>query len=61
MPDKTDKTSNQVLIKEIIKDIQELKKDTSIIRNDLAYIKEQLNPSDEDPTIIVQPISKGWW
>ena len=60
MPDKTDKTSNQVLIKEIIKDIQELKKDTSIIRNDLAYIKEHLNPTEE-PTIVVQPISKGWW
>tara|TARA_R100000541_G_scaffold34878_1_gene43266 strand:+ start:40 stop:225 length:186 start_codon:yes stop_codon:yes gene_type:complete len=61
MPDKTDKPKNQVLLKEIIKDIQELKKDTSIIRNDLAYIKEHLNPTDEEPTIVVQPISNGWW
>tara|TARA_R110000850_G_scaffold214391_1_gene340306 strand:+ start:427 stop:621 length:195 start_codon:yes stop_codon:yes gene_type:complete len=64
MPDKTDKPSNQVLIQEIIQDIQLLKKDTATIRNDLAYIKETLElqaKEEEEATMVVQPISKGWW
>tara|TARA_R110002124_G_scaffold211981_1_gene378168 strand:+ start:136 stop:330 length:195 start_codon:yes stop_codon:yes gene_type:complete len=64
MPDKTDKPSNQVLIQEIIQDIQLLKKDTATIRNDLAYIKETLElqaKEEEEATMVIQPISKGWW
>tara|TARA_R100000951_G_scaffold52049_1_gene43798 strand:- start:120 stop:314 length:195 start_codon:yes stop_codon:yes gene_type:complete len=64
MPDKTDKPSNQVLIQEIIQEIQLLKKDTATIRNDLAYIKETLilqAKEEEEATMVVQPISKGWW
>ena len=54
MPDKTDKPSNQVLIQEIIQEI----------RNDLAYIKETLElqaKEEEEATMVIQPISKGWW
>ncbi len=60
MPDKTDKPSNQVLIKAIIQDIQEMKKDTTCIRNDLAYIKDKLKlMNDKKNATIEDP--KGWF
>jgi len=60
MPDKTDKPSNQVLIKAIIQDIQEMKMDTTCIRNDLAYIKDKLKlMNDKKDATIEDP--KGWF
>jgi uncharacterized coiled-coil protein SlyX len=60
MPDKTDKTSNQVLIKEIKVKIQEMKRDTSTIREDLAYIKEKLKEKEDKNTDTIQE-TKGWF
>ena len=60
MPDKTDKTSNQVLIKEIIQKVQEMKRDTTCIRNDLAYIKEILKEKEEKKNATIED-PKGWF
>lgn len=60
MPDKTDKTSNQVLIKEIKVKIQEMKRDTSTIREDLAYIKEKLKEKEDKNTDTIEE-TKGWF
>ncbi len=60
MPDKTDKPSNQVLIKEIKVKIQEMKRDTSTIREDLAYIKEKLKEKEDKNTDTIEE-TKGWF
>lgn len=60
MPDKTDKPSNQVLIKEIKVKIQEMKRDTTTIREDLAYIKEKLKEKEDKNTDTIEE-PKGWF
>ena len=52
------KQSNYQILKDISKDIETMKKDTTDIKNDLAYIKKYI---EDQQKINVEPIKSGWF